>query len=125
MHSEHDGRVDGLATRFIGFSSEYEVHWWYLEFFLFFTPKAENFFVDAVWQWDDHSYCFESLVANPSPFENLRSITIRGSLRLENIVPLLTLPSLRIMDLTEAINTRQEPGRTFQWTEGRDGYLTG
>jgi hypothetical protein len=112
-----------LPGRFIGFSSEYEVHWWLLEFFLFFTPKVEKLFVYDVWQWDDHSYWFESLAANPTLFENLKSITLHGPMRLQNIVPLLTLPSIRNMELSQVINMRREPGRTFPWTDGRDDYI--
>jgi hypothetical protein len=112
-----------LPGRFIGFSAEYEVHWWYLEFFLFFTPRVEKLLVYDVWQWDDHSYWFESLAANPTLFENLKSVTLHGPLRLQNIVPLLTLPSIRNMELSQVINMRREPGRTFPWTDGRDDYL--
>jgi hypothetical protein len=112
-----------LPGRFIGFSSEYEVHWWYLEFFLFFTPKVEELLVYDVWQWDDHSYWFESLAANPTYFENLKSVTLHGPLRLENIVPLLTLSSIRNLDLTQVVNMRREPGRTFPWSDGRDDYM--
>lgn len=114
-----------LPGRFIGFSSEYEAHWWYLEFFLFFTPRVEKLLVWDVWQWDDHSYWFESLSANPAHFAHLSSITLYGPLRLENIVPLLTLPSIRNLGLTQVINMRREPGRNFAWTEGRDDYISG
>jgi hypothetical protein len=112
-----------LPGRFIGFTAEYEVHWWYLEFFLFFAPKVEKLLVYDVWQWDDHSYWFESLASNPTLFENLKSITLHGPLRLQNIVPLLTLSSIRNLELTQVINMRQEPGRTLQWTDGRDDYV--
>ncbi|KAF1934925.1 hypothetical protein EJ02DRAFT_460810 [Clathrospora elynae] len=112
-----------LPRRFIGFSAEYEVHWWYLEFFLFFTPKVQKLVVHDVWHWDDHTYWFENLAANPERFENLKSITLCGPLRLENVVPLLTLPSIRNMELTQVISMRQEPGREFSWTNDRDRYL--
>jgi hypothetical protein len=112
-----------LPGRFISFSNEYEVHWWYLEFFLFFTPKVEKLLVYDVWQWDDHSYWFENLASNPSLFENLKSVMLHGPLRLQNIVPLLTLPSIRNLELTQVITMRQEPGRTLQWIDGRDDFV--
>ncbi|CAE7188417.1 hypothetical protein P3342_008938 [Pyrenophora teres f. teres] len=112
-----------LPARFVSFLSEYEVHWWYLEFFLFFTPKVEKLRVWDVWQWDDHSYWFESLAANPAHFENLESITLYGPLRLENIVPLLTLPSIRELVLVQCVAMRQELGRNFSWSDGRDDYV--
>jgi hypothetical protein len=112
-----------LPGRFIGFSEEYEVHWWYLEFFLFFTPKVEELLVYDAWQWDDHSYWFESLAANPTYFDKMKWVTLHGPLRLENIVPLLTLPSIRNLELTEVVNMRQEAGRTFQWSNSRDEYM--
>ncbi|KAG9189372.1 hypothetical protein G6011_06240 [Alternaria panax] len=112
-----------LSGRFIGFSSEFEIHWWYLEFFLFFTPKVENITVHDAWQWDDHSYWFKSLAANPFHFANLQSVTVLGPLRLRNIVPLLTLPSIRTLDLTQAVDMREEPGRTFSWAHGGEDYV--
>ena len=112
-----------LPGRFIGFSSEYEVHWWYLEFFLFSTPKVEKITIHDAWQWDDHSYWFKSLAANPIHFENLRSITVFGPLRLRNIVPLLTLPSIHALDLTQVVDMRQEPDREFSWTRDGEDYV--
>jgi hypothetical protein len=112
-----------LPGRFIGFSSEYEVHWWYLELFLFFTPKVEKLTVHDAWQWDDHLYWFKSLAANPSHFENLRFVTVFGPLRLRNIVPLLTLPSLRTLELIQAIDMRREPDRAFSWDGGGEHYV--
>jgi hypothetical protein len=112
-----------LATRFIGFSSEYEVHWWYLEFFLFFTPKVEKITVHDAWQWDDHCYWFKSLAANPSHFENLRFVTVFGPLRLRNIVPLLTLPCIQDLELTQAIDMRREPSRAFSWAHAGEDYV--
>lgn len=106
-----------LQTRFIGFSSDHEINWWYLEFFLFFMPKVENITVHDVWQWVDHSYWFKSLAANPTHFENIRSIVLLGPLRLESIVPLLTLPFIQILQLTQAVDMRREPGRAFSWAD--------
>ncbi|CAN9350854.1 unnamed protein product, partial [Alternaria alternata] len=90
-----------LPGRFIGFSSEYEVHWWYLEFFLFSTPKVEKITIHDAWQWDDHSYWFKSLAANPIHFENLRSITI----------------------LPQVVDIRQEPDREFSWARDGEDYV--
>ena len=112
-----------LPTRFIGFASDHEVHWWYLEFFLFFTPKVEKITVHDVWQWDDHSYWFKTLAANPAHFGNIRSITLLGPLRLKSIVPLLTLPSIQTLELTQAVDMRREPGRTFPWDDDGEAHV--
>ncbi|KAH7374314.1 hypothetical protein BKA66DRAFT_572273 [Pyrenochaeta sp. MPI-SDFR-AT-0127] len=91
--------------------------WWYLEFFLCFVPNVETLVVSEAWQWDDHVYWFEILPANPGRFQRLTSITLHGPLRLENIVPVITLPSLQTLELTQVLHMRQEPGRTFLWDE--------
>ncbi|EUC40331.1 hypothetical protein COCMIDRAFT_109095, partial [Bipolaris oryzae ATCC 44560] len=115
----HTTRSSGnLPERFVNFHDTCEKHWWYLEFFLFFTPKVQRLHVWDTWQWDDHSYWFETMVQNPSEFENLHSVTLQGPLRLENAVPLLTLPSIRKLELTEVIAMRQEPDRIFSWQDG-------
>ncbi|KAF1833498.1 hypothetical protein BDW02DRAFT_639987 [Decorospora gaudefroyi] len=99
-----------LPGRFVHFSAESEVHWWYLEFFLFFTPKIESLLVHDMWHWDDHSYW-------------LNSITLYGPLRFVNIVPLFILPSVRNLELTQVFHRGQEPGSMLSRTDGGEDYV--
>jgi hypothetical protein len=112
-----------LPDRFLNFYSERETHWWYLEFFLLFTPKVQRLHVWDTWQWDDHFYWFETISANSAHFGNLQSITLHGPLRLENVVPLLTLPSIRQLELTQVITMRQELGRAFSWQSNHGNLI--
>ncbi|USP77855.1 hypothetical protein yc1106_05129 [Curvularia clavata] len=108
-----------LPGRFIEFDHSREPHWWYLEFFLCFTPRVQKLTVWDTWLWDDHSYWFLTVSMNPHRFENLSSITVHGPQRIENVVPLLTLPSIRKLELLQVVAMRQELGRTFAWREGQ------
>jgi hypothetical protein len=101
---------EDLAELFVNLGSEHIIDWWYLEFFLFFTPKVESVIVHDAWQWDDHLYWFGNVAANPIHFQHLKSITLHGPLRLQNLVPLLTLPSIRNMELYQVVEMRQEYG---------------
>lgn len=107
-----------LPGSFIEFGYGQQPHWWYLEFFLLFTPKVRKLIVWDTWLWDDHCYWFWTISMNPHRFENLSSIMVHGPLRLENVVPLLTLPSIRKLELSQAVAMRQELDRTFAWREG-------
>jgi hypothetical protein len=113
---------EDLAELFVNLESEHIIDWWYLEFFLFFTPKVESVIVHDAWQWDDHLYWFENVAANPTHFQHLKSITLHGPLRLQNLVPLFALPSIRNMELNQAVDMRQEPDRTFSWAEVREKH---
>ncbi|CAO2651665.1 Nn.00g042350.m01.CDS01 [Neocucurbitaria sp. VM-36] len=93
---------------------------WYLDVFLLFVPNVERLVVLDGWQWDDHVYWFEAIVNNAMHFSRLHSVTIHGPLRIENIVPLLTLPSLRSLDLTQVIMMHYNPDRQFQWDQSPD-----
>ncbi|KAF1847336.1 uncharacterized protein K460DRAFT_363427 [Cucurbitaria berberidis CBS 394.84] len=106
-------RVPELSSRFTAFPHSPELHWWYLEFFLFFVPKVERLIVHEVDLWDRSTSWFENIAAHPTQFEHLQSITLDGTLRLENIVPLLTLPSLRSLSIESVIETDEV--RTYAW----------
>lgn len=121
IHTSHSS--GNLPERFVNFDHEREIHWWYLEFFLLFTPNVQKLCVWDTWQWDDHSYWFDTISRNPTQFKNLQSITLHGPLRLENVVPLLTLPSIRKLELIEVVTMRQEPGKTFSWQDSTDNTI--
>ena len=88
----------------------------YLEFFLFFVPKIESLVVRGTRRWQQKMYWFETVAANPTHFQHLKSVTIDGSLQLETAVPLLTLPSLRYMDLS-GINSSSTSSSPSIWEE--------
>lgn len=105
-----------LAAAFAqhGRSEEY----WYFETIVLFLPGLETVRVLESWLWDDHHYWFKSLSTffNPLARSCLRSAKIDGPMRIENVVPLLTIPSLRELDLSHVIVMRREGYRVFQWS---------
>jgi hypothetical protein len=82
---------------------------WYFELFLAFLPNVTELNVFGTWQWDDHNYWFTHTVAP------LKKVVLDGPLRIENIHPLLMVPSLRSLELREVIVIRQEAGGIFPW----------
>jgi hypothetical protein len=95
----------------------FEVDHWALEFFLMFVPNVEELKVQGAWLWDDHAYWFTNVAANRTRFSRLRSIELWGPLRIENIIPLLSMPSLKNLELKEVIVMRQNTEETFQWEQ--------
>jgi hypothetical protein len=95
----------------------FEENDWALEFFLMFVPNVEELKVHGAWQWDDHTYWFTNVAANPTRFNRLKSIEIHGPMRINNIIPLLTMPSLKNLDLEQVIVMRRNEEGTFPWWE--------
>jgi hypothetical protein len=92
-------------------------HYWALEFLLMFVPNVEELDVHSTWQWDDHKYWFIHTAANPERFKRLKSIKIGGPMRRENVMPLLTMPSLKNLELDEVIVMRRNADDTFPWEQ--------
>ncbi|KAF3033413.1 hypothetical protein E8E12_001389 [Didymella heteroderae] len=92
--------------------------YWYFEVLLLFMPNVEVVQVKDSWLWDDHHYWFKSLSPffNPLCVSRLKRVLIEGPMRIENIVPLLTLPSLKVLELTQVTVMRREGYRVFQWS---------
>lgn len=92
--------------------------YWYFEILLLFMPSVEKVAVKESWLWDDHHYWFKSLSPffNPLCVSNLKKALIEGPIRIENIVPLLTIPTLRELELTQVTVMRREGYRVFQWS---------
>jgi hypothetical protein len=63
--------------------------------------------------WDDHTYWFIDTRYLLHP----EKISISRPLRIENVVPLLKLPTLRILHLSNVIVMRQEEGVEFPWDD--------
>lgn len=93
-------------------------YWWF-EVLLLFLPNLEHVYVCDSWLWDDHHYWFKSLSPffNPLSVSTLKSARLDGPMRIENIVPLLTIDTLRSLELTQVIVMRTERDRGFQWEE--------
>lgn len=104
-----------LAAQFTKFGKNYD--YWYFEILLLFCPNLEVVQVKESWLWDDHHYWFKSLSPffNPLCISNMKKVLIEGPMRIENIIPLLTIPTLRELELTQVTVMRREGYRVFQW----------
>ena len=91
--------------------------YWWLEVLLLFLPNLEHVHVCESWLWDDHHYWFKSLSPffNPLSRSTLKSARLDGPMRIENIIPLLTIDTLRTLELTQVTVMRREGYRVFQW----------
>lgn len=105
-----------LAAHFAKFGKSDE--YWYFEILLLFCPNVEVVQVKESWLWDDHHYWFKALSPffNPLCVSRLRRVCVEGPMRIENIVPLLTIPTLRELELTQVTVMRREGYRVFQWS---------
>jgi hypothetical protein len=105
-----------LAAHFARFGKSDE--YWYFEMLLLFCPNVEVVQVKESWLWDDHHYWFKALSPffNPLCVSRLRRVCVEGPMRIENIVPLLTIPTLRELELTQVTVMRREGYRVFQWS---------
>lgn len=92
--------------------------YWYMEVLLLFMPNLAHLTIRESWLWDDHHYWFKSLSPyfNPLCHSKLTAATLHGPLRVENIVPLLTIPALKSLELTQVTVMRREGYRVFQWS---------
>lgn len=105
-----------LAAQFAKFGKNDD--YWYFEILLLFCPNLLVIQVKESWFWDDHHYWFKSLSPffNPLCVSTLHRALIEGPMRIENIVPLLTIPTLRELELTQVTVMRREGYRVFQWS---------
>jgi hypothetical protein len=87
----------------------------YFEFFLLFLPNLESLEIHDAWQWDDHAFWFTAIAENTNRFSLLKNVTIHGPLRIENVVPLMTLPTMKRLELWQVVETRRAIGETFNW----------
>lgn len=79
---------------------------WYTELFLLFFPALHTFSVESVWHWHELQFWFRHLSCNASRLPHLRRITLRGPLRLDNIMHLFLLPSLKELELWHVVEPR-------------------
>jgi hypothetical protein len=85
---------------------------WFLELFMSFLPNVESLKVYDSWYWDDHTYWFSNVAANPS---RLKNVEIDGPLRIQDVHPLLTIPSMRDLTLHQVVVPRREEGKEVPW----------
>src|SRR5262249_39783590 len=71
--------------------------------FLMFTPNIESLDVVDKFEFDGHRYWMDTIrLASPHSFQKLSSVSIRtGEMRLKNVLPLLLLPSMKKLELSE------------------------
>jgi hypothetical protein len=90
-------------------------HNWALEFLLLFVPNVEELIVLNTNQWNIDIYWFTNIAANPERFQGLQSISINGPVRMENIIPLLTMPALKDLKLEQVFAMRLRVNITYPW----------
>ena len=98
-----------------------DYHWWLLKFFMLFVPNVERIEIHDAWQWEDHIYWFDNLENESMRLSNLKSITIYGPLRLDNVLPLLKLPALRTLELVQVLDMRRNPDEFYPWNIPENG----
>jgi hypothetical protein len=96
-HLEHLSATR-LADRFTDLvSSDSDL---YLSTILLFTPLIEELFIDGTNDWAWKQSWLKLATANPQYLAKLRKVTVRGHPHIRNILPLLTVPTLRTLRVT-------------------------
>ncbi|KAJ4369500.1 hypothetical protein N0V86_009335 [Didymella sp. IMI 355093] len=93
--------------------------YWYFEILMLLMPGLEEVDIKESWRWDDHHYWFKSLSLYFNPlrdFAGLKRVYIEGPIRIENAVPLLTIATLKELELTQVTVMRREADREFEWS---------
>jgi hypothetical protein len=75
----------------------------YLSTILLFTPLVEELFIDGTNDWAWKQSWLRLATANPQYLAKLRKVTVRGHPHMRNILPLLTLPTLRTVRVTRVV----------------------
>jgi hypothetical protein len=101
----------GLNQRFAFLGEES-----YLGTFLMFTPKVQTITVAIPSKWNHHAFWFKSALTSPM-FAHLKKACIVGPMRIQNILPLLLIPSLRTLELRNVEVNRNlvQQGVPFEW----------
>lgn len=88
---------------------------------LMFASNVEHLAVVETYRWDDHSYWFMPFHhGHTGALSRLTSATLIGPMRLQNVTALLTLPTMRRLELTHVIEMRREHDRTLEWESSDD-----
>jgi hypothetical protein len=96
-HLEHTSATI-LADRFTDLTSNDSDL--FLSTILLFTPLVKGLFIDGTNDWAWKQSWLKLATANPQYLAELRKVTVRGHPQMRNILPLLTLPSLRTVRIT-------------------------
>lgn len=84
---------------------------------LSFVANIETLNISGVFNWSDSSYWLRPIADDWQSFGNLKKVTVDGPLRMENIHPVLAIPSLRTLRISYVTlhRDRLEPNVTFEW----------
>lgn len=95
---------------------------WYLEFFLSFVPNVEDVEIHDAWHWNHQTRWFTHLAVNTERFKCLKTVVIHGPMRLTNIMPLLTIPTLRSLELDLVMDLNFSRRRQPPWQVALEMY---
>lgn len=95
----------------------------FVELLVSFLPNIKKLILKNQSRWDYHTYWFKHISANANRFDSLETIHVAGPLRIENITPLLTLPALKILELSSVYVLQQEEGKEFEW-ENEEQFIS-
>lgn len=82
----------------------------FFDLFLSFFSNIESLEVDDVFEWDHCRYWFKYIAANVSRFDNLKKVAVSAVFRLEDITPLLTLPTPKYWNSRKSVAWKQDEG---------------
>lgn len=95
---------------------------WFLDFFLSFVPDVEHINIYDAWHWDHGTRWFAHLAINADRFQSLNTVVIHGPMRFSNIIPLLTVPTLRSLELHLVLILRLPRASQLLGAEQLDEY---
>lgn len=86
---------------------------------LFFTTNIETISISGVRQWTDYTYWLKPIALDRNHFTKLRELSVDGPLRLQNVSPLFTIPSIRTVRLSRITvhRDRVKRGVIKDWEE--------
>jgi hypothetical protein len=110
--------MTGLNRRF-GFLGEHS----YLDTFLLFIPKLKTIEIAIPTKWDHHAIWFKQAL-DSQVFAQLNKAHIIGPMRIQNVLPLFLVPSLRSLKLSNVMADRNlvRPGVRFEWKRNHEFF---
>ncbi|KNG48233.1 hypothetical protein DDE82_005440 [Stemphylium lycopersici] len=94
-----------------------------LSFLLSFTPKVHTLNVTIPSKWNYHAIWFRQAPTSQI-LNNLHTATVTGPMRIQNVVPLFSLPSLRslTLDLVRISRDRILAGVPYEWHNNNEAF---
>ena len=89
---------------------------------LLFTPNVKALEIANTKWWPNHTHWLKPVAENGHLFTHLTEANVCGPLRINNVLPLFTVPSLRVARLTNiSVNRdRLRPGIAEEWETNQD-----